>query len=162
MGCISLSKILEISSEEQKTEIEGNRELKRRVEFLTNKKTALNEIYKRVIYMEKEKHYIELDEKQFSRYNRLKEFVRDTFEAGIAGSMLGMSLYAYYGSSLPVFAYLSIFLSSASLYGTSTFLYKRIEKTFGEELVRKDRNMIEVLNDLYLIKSREYKNFYPL
>ena len=45
----------------------------------------------------------------------------------------------------------------------SAFLSKRIEKRFGAELAKNGRNLIEALNDLYLIKSKEYKNaFYPI
>ncbi|MGC8533801.1 MAG: hypothetical protein ACP5MV_04220 [Candidatus Parvarchaeum sp.] len=162
MSCISLNKILEIASEEQKEEIETNKELKRKVNFLADKKTGLKDIYKRLIYREKEKHYIELDEKQFDRYETLKGIVKNTLEAGIAGTMTGTLLYTYLGSSLQPSVYISVFLSSASLYGVSAFIYKRIEKTFGKELARKGRNLIEALNDLYLIKSKEYKNaFYP-
>ena len=163
MGCVSLNKILEIASDEQKEEIETNRELKRKVSFLAEKKTGLKEIYKRLIYMEKEKHYIELDEKQFYGYERLKGIVKSTLEAGIAGTMAGTLLYTYLGSSIQPSTYLSVFLSSAFLYSMSAFLSKRIEKRFGSELARKGRNLIEALNDLYLIKSKEYKNaFYPI
>lgn len=41
MGCISLNKILEIASEEQKEEIETNKELKRKVGFLADKKNGI-------------------------------------------------------------------------------------------------------------------------
>ena len=160
MGCISLNKILEMASKEQKEEIEKNKELKRKVSFLADKKTGLKEIYKRLIYKEKENIYIELDEKQINKYQKLKTAVKDSLEAGIAGSMTGTLLYLYCGNSISLPAYLPVFLSSAALYGISAFLYKRLEKTFGNELAKKGRNLIEALNDLYLIKSKEYKNAY--
>ena len=160
MGCISLNKILEIASEEQKEEIERNKELERKVCFLADKKTGLKEIYKRLIYREKGNLYIELDEKQFNKYEKLKAIVKDSLKAGIVGSMAGTLLYVYCGNLIPTPTYLSVFLSSAALYGMSAFLYKRFEKTFGNELAKKGRNLIEALNDLYLIKSKEYKNAY--
>ena len=160
MGCISLNKILEIASEEQREEIEKNKELKRKVGFLADKKTGLEEIYKRLIYREEKNIYIELDEKQFNKYQRLKTAVKNCLEAGIAGSMTGTLLYVYGGNSISLPTYLSVFLSSAALYGVSAFLYKRLQKNFGNELAKKGRNLIEALNDLYLIKSKEYKNAY--
>jgi len=113
-----------------------------------------------LIYKEKENIYIELDEKQFNKYQRLKTTFKDSLEAGIAGSMVGTLLYVYFGNSISLPAYLSVFLSSTTLYGISAFLYKRLEKTFGNELAKRGRNLIEALNDLYLIKSKEYKNAY--
>ena len=160
MGYVSLNKILEIASEEQKEEIEKNKELKRKVSFLADKKTGLKEIYNRLIYREKENIYMELDEKQFNKYKRLKTAVKNSLEAGIAGSMAGALLYVYSGNSISLPTYLSVFLSSTALYGVSAFLYKRLQKTFGNELAKKGRNLIEALNDLYLIKSKEYKNAY--
>lgn len=163
MSSISLNKILEMASEEQKEEINSNKELRRRVSFLADKKTELKEIYKRLLYREKEMHYMELDKEQFDKYQRLKDIVQDTLEAGIAGSMAGALLYTYFNGSLSLSTYLSVFLSSAFLYGVSAFLYKKVESKFGKELATKGRNLIEALNDLYLIKSKEYKNaFYPM
>jgi len=163
MGCISLNKILEIASDEKKEEIERNKELKRRICFLAENKTRLKNLYKRLIYIEKEKYYIELNESDFLRYEKLKGIVKNTLEAGIAGSMAGTLLYTFCGEYLSLPAYLSVFLSSAFLYSISACLYKRLEKTMGKELAVKGRNLIDALNDLYLIKSKEYKNaFYPI
>ncbi len=158
MKKLDIESLISIAPENDKVLLKKNIEIQRKIKFLSEKGTRISELYKRMIYNEKERDYYDLDEKEFSHYQKFKGTIHKILGASTVSTLTSSLLYLNYGKNLNIDLYVGIWISSAVLYGVSMALKKVYNKGLGGKLVGRPNNLINALDDIYLIESKEYKN----
>ncbi len=153
----SIWQVIMSMPEDKRKGFESN-EVENKLDFLARKKTKLSEIYKRIMYNEEKKIYCDLNQGEFSAHYKIKNAVYSMVEAGFLSSVIDSFLFLAYGKGLPFSLYIGVSAASAALYGSAIIIYKKHRGNLGKKLAEREENLVEALNDIYLIKSKEYKN----
>ncbi len=158
MDKVSLDNILSLSPKNKVETILQDIELKRKIEFLANKKVSLKEIYNRLFYKYKKNPcYENACDKEIKRENKGGYLTKYAVFSGVLSSLSGMADYSLSNGRLTTMP-IGLFMSSFLLFMTAFWTYNTYKRSVADRIKQYENNFVDAIEEVYLIKSREYLN----